>query len=131
MRDNKPYVNLPRRSLTLRTPVVLHRALLHFEPAPWSRRVREPCVGSEQHHIEELSEGDVGGVVDGDVLPEFPAASQQWPMWSSVQRQFDEIGQGEPGSARIEMPRQHLAANDGGGLEVDELGSDEGLSAQA
>ena len=50
-------------------------------------------------------------------------------MWSTPQRQFDEIGQGEPRTARIELPNQQLAANDRGGLEVDELGSDQRLPA--
>jgi len=50
-------------------------------------------------------------------------------MWSTAQRQLDEIGQGEPSSARIESPSQQLAANDRGRLEVDELGSDQRLPA--
>ena len=34
----------------------------------WPRRVRQPCIGGEQDDVEYLSEGDVGGVVDGEVL---------------------------------------------------------------
>ncbi len=50
-------------------------------------------------------------------------------MWNAAQRQVDEIGQGEPGSARVELPGQHLAAKNRGRLEVDELRSDKRLPA--
>jgi len=52
-------------------------------------------------------------------------------MWSSAQRQVDEIGQGESSATRIEIASQQLASNDRGRLEIDELGGDELVPAQA
>lgn len=48
-------------------PIVVLR-LEQLDLTAWPRRVRQPCIGGEQDDVEYLSEGDVGGVVDGEVL---------------------------------------------------------------
>lgn len=47
---------------------------LHVAADP--RRPGEPAVCGEQRQSEGLSESDVAGVVDREVLPELPAAGQ-------------------------------------------------------
>ena len=97
--------------------------------ALWARRVRQPGVRGEQDDVEHFREGDVGGVVDRQVLAELPAASQQGPVRSPAQRQLDEIGEGQARSSHIEVPRPGPAADNRDRFQVDQLGGRKRLPA--
>ena len=45
-----------------------------------SRRSRQPGIGGEQEDVEPLGERDVAGVVDRQVVVEFPAPLQKPSM---------------------------------------------------
>jgi hypothetical protein len=57
-----------------------------FDLAAWTWRVRQLFVSGEQDDVERFGEGDVRGVVDGQVLSELPATRQQWPVRSAAER---------------------------------------------
>ena len=55
----------------------------------------QPPVAGEQSHVQRLGEGDVGGVVDSEVVGQLPAAGQQGPVRSPPERQVGQVGQGQ------------------------------------
>src|ERR1019366_23493 len=93
-------------------------------------RARQPSVGGEQRDVQQFGEGDVGGVVDGQLLSQRPAAREQRSVWGSAQRQLDQVGQRERGSARIQRSGAQSATDHRGCLEVDQFGGRERVSAQ-
>jgi hypothetical protein len=91
------------------------------------RRPGHADIGRDEDEVHHFGEGYVGRVVDGDVVPELPTASQQRSVWSPAQGQLDQVGEGELGAARVEMPVYNLTPDHRCCLEVDQLRSDERL----
>jgi len=68
------------------------RSAKHFDPAPPPGRPGQPLVGGEQDHLQRLSEGDIRGVVDAEIVPKLPAAGQQRPVRCPPKGQGGEVG---------------------------------------
>ena len=47
----------------------------------------QPPVAGEQSYIQRFGQSGIGGVVDGEVVAEFPAAGQQGPVRRPPERQ--------------------------------------------
>lgn len=70
--------------------------------------VCQPPVAGEQSYIQRFGESDIGGVVDGKVVAEFPAAGQQGPVGCSLEWQSGKVGQRQRGTAQISRASVHL-----------------------
>jgi hypothetical protein len=77
---------------------------------PQARCACQPAIAGEQSHVQHFGEGDVGGVVDGEVVAKLPAAGQQRPVRRPPERQRGQVGQGQGRTARISRAAVHLSA---------------------
>lgn len=70
----------------------------------------QPPVAGEQGYIQRFGESDIGGVVDGEVVAQFPAAGQQGPVGCSLEWQSGKVGQGQGRTAQVSRAAVHLPA---------------------
>ena len=103
----------------------------HLDLTSQAWRPRQPNVASDENDVHELGQGDIGGVVHRQVLPELPTSVQQPPVRDPSKGQFDQVRQGQLGSSGGEIPEEQLSSEDGCDLEVDQRGRDESLASQA
>lgn len=62
-----------------------------LDRAPRTRRAREMPVAREKGRVERFGKRNVGGVVRGQVVSQFPDAGHQRAVRSSTHRQIGEI----------------------------------------
>jgi hypothetical protein len=97
------------------------RSAKQLDGTLWPDRVRQPPVRGKQGAAQRFRQGDVGSVVDSQVLAEVPAPVQQGYVRRSTQREIREITEGESGAASLDPSFGRLAADNRGHLEVDEM----------
>ena len=81
----------------------------------------EAEICCEQIGAERLGDGHIRSVRHGQVGPQLPTPCQERPMGCPLEREVDEIGQGELGPSDIEMASGELSANHGGHVKVDQF----------
>jgi hypothetical protein len=70
----------------------------------------QPPVTGQESYLQRFSESDIGGVVNGQVVAELPAAGQQGPVRRSLERQSGQVGQRQGRTAQISRAAVHLSA---------------------
>src|SRR5450756_1753228 len=75
------------RPPTVRQSRLLRVGLHDFDGASWARGPGESPVAGEQWRLECLGEGDIGGVVDRQVVAQLPTAGQQWRVFNTLDGQ--------------------------------------------
>jgi len=91
----------------------------------------QPPVAGEQGCLQRFGEGDVGGVVDCEVVAELPAAGQQGPVGRPPERQGGQVGQGQGRTAQVSRAAVHLPAQHRGDLEIHQFWRAQPFPAQA
>lgn len=61
----------------------------HFAANPW--RQRETGISGQQSDAQCFGEGDIDGVVDGQIVAQFPTSPQERTMWGAVQPDGAEV----------------------------------------
>lgn len=64
----------------------------YLDVAPQAGCAGQPPVAGEQSYIQRFGESDIGGVVNGEVVAELPAAGKQGPVRRSLERQSGKVG---------------------------------------
>lgn len=100
----------------------LERLMQYFDVAGWSGGFGQSAVPSEQEYLQCLSERYVGGVVDGQVVAQFPAAGQQGPVWCSPERKRAQVSQCQCRSPCVHDTSPDLPPPDRHNLQVHQLG---------
>ena len=86
---------------------------------PW--RVRETSVAREQRRFERFGEGNVYGVIGGEIVPQFPDARQQQIMRVSVQRKGREVGESRTAPLSVDLPVRRVPTDDLCDLDIEQM----------
>lgn len=103
-------------------------AALNRENLDLASRPSCPCdsrVPGKENAIKELSERDVGGVVGGQVVPQFPAALQKWTMVCAIDGKIAQVLDRSLCALRFQFPRERESAPRGRDLYIDQCGGGE------
>lgn len=101
-----------------------------LDGAAWAGGSCEAPVAGEQGRLECFGEGNVGGVVDGEIVPMFPTAPQQRGVLDALEWQFLQVVKSKPDPARVQVAAACQAAPHRGHFEVDQCGCGELFTAQ-
>ncbi len=88
----------------------------------------EFLIAGEQSDTHGLGECYVGGVVDGEVVAQLPAAGEQRAVRCPSGRKCSQIIEGEAGPPGIEGACSYLPSQHGCDLQVGEFGDGEPLA---
>jgi hypothetical protein len=72
----------------------------------------QASVSREEVGVEGLGQGHVGRVIDGQGGPQLPTPCQERPMRCPLDREVDQIGQGELGPSDVEVAPSQSPAED-------------------
>lgn len=83
----------------------------------------EAAIPGEQGHVECFGEGDVGGVVDGEVVPQLPTTGQQWGVAHALDGQFPKVIKSECDAAGVQVAAAGQPSPHRGHLESMSVGA--------
>ncbi len=101
-----------------------------FDGAAWAGGSGEAPVAGEQGGLEGLGEGDVGGVVDREVVSQLPAAGEERSVLDALHRHIAEIIESQPDPPGIQEAAASESAPHRRHFEVDQRRRGELLAAE-
>ena len=113
-------MSLPSSGSTVWAFGVSGVGLEDFDGTLWAGGSGEAAIPGEQGSLQGFGEGDIGGVVDGEVVPQFPTASQQGGMAHALEREFSKVIQSEPDSTWVQVAAAGQSSPHRGDLEIDQ-----------
>ena len=96
-----------------------------LDGALWAGGSGEAAIPGEQGRLQCFGEGDIGGDVDWEVVPQFPTASQQGGMAHALERQFTKVIQSEPDATWVQVAAAGQSSPHRSHLEIDQCRGDE------
>ena len=100
-----------------------------LDACPNPRRRSEPSVARQKRRAKGLSQGDIGGVVGGEVLPQLPNPQRERIVRPTPQAECSEIVESLARPFGQNLARGRVAPQDLKDLEVDKMRRMEGLAA--
>ncbi len=82
-------------SRALTHPLIVQCSGLDFDGAGEAWRSGELRICGEERGCERFGEGDIGGVIDSEVVPELPASTDQVARRDALQWKVQKISQRE------------------------------------
>jgi len=91
---------------------------------------REPRVAGQERRAKRFGEGDVGGVIRGDVLTQFPDPGEQQIMRIPGERNGGQIFQSLEPAPGIKFTGQRIATKDLRDFDVEQVGRMKGFGVR-
>jgi hypothetical protein len=93
----------------------------YLDPKMTSRGSRQPAVAGEQRGAERLREGDIDGVIGGEIAPQLPDTRQKKIMRISPNRKVREIGERLIAAFSVDLAGGRIPAKNLRHFDVDEM----------
>lgn len=101
---------------------VILRRLHQLDPRIVPRRGGEPVVAGEQCRVERFGERDIGGIIGGQVVAQFPDPLQQHIVRVAVQGKIKQIVQRGAAACGFDLPGRRIAPEHMRHLDIDQMG---------
>jgi hypothetical protein len=82
-------------------------------------RSGETFVAGEQWRIERFGQGDINGVIGGEIIPQIPDSGQKEIVWISVHRKVSEVGKSHAAALDIYLAVRSISTHHLRDLDVE------------
>jgi len=93
-----------------------------------ARRAGEALISREQRRVERFREGDVDGVICGEIVSQIPHPREKEIVRIATERQVGQVFEGGAASPLIDFTSHCIPADNLRDFNIDQMGGMQGLS---